>query len=395
MPSVRTPTRRALAAAAPLALLVLATLSMPTAQAGTFELCELPSVGVIFQGAPFCITPCLGPTYGLYVGSFNACTSIPSVGLCSSGYGVRVDSTSVCQPAPSVSTCNPPSSVGVRVNGIGACQAVPSVGLCSSGYVGVRVDATSVCQPTPVPCPSPGVGVQPTCVSVGTCNPPSTVGATVNGVGTCQTVPSVALCTYGVVVNGIYLCTGVPSVGACNPPSSVGATVNGVGTCQNVPSVVLCNYGVIVDGMPICMGPPSVGTCNPPSSVGATVNGIGACQSVPSVTPCTDPSAGVEPYCISLASVMALATDSDGDGYSNADELLGNSDPTSPSSRPWTDYDCDGKANSQEDDLLAAQGIGHPVVSVTGGGVMLDPETLGVSIDPPTVGVHNEGGSSC
>jgi len=90
-----------------------------------------------------------------------------------------------------------------------------------------------------------------------------------------------------------------------------------------------------------------------------------------------------------------LGTDSDGDGSSNVQELLGHSDPTNPASTPQTDDDCDGQANAQEADFLASQGIGHPVVSITGGGVTFDPNTLDFAIVPPTVSNHQEGSSSC
>jgi len=96
-----------------------------------------------------------------------------------------------------------------------------------------------------------------------------------------------------------------------------------------------------------------------------------------------------------IPGIVEVVNDTDGDGFSNADELLGHSDPTNPASTPQTDDDCDGKTNAQEADVLAAQGIGHPVVSITGGGVTFDPNTLAASVDPPTVSTYQEGSSSC
>lgn len=92
---------------------------------------------------------------------------------------------------------------------------------------------------------------------------------------------------------------------------------------------------------------------------------------------------------------LNLLTDTDGDGFSNADEIHGNSDPSDLESTPNTDDDCDGKPNRQEGDVLAAQGIGHPVVTVTGGGVNFDPNTLALDVDPPALGIRQEGSSSC
>jgi hypothetical protein len=93
--------------------------------------------------------------------------------------------------------------------------------------------------------------------------------------------------------------------------------------------------------------------------------------------------------------LAGLATDADSDGYPNADEVAGNSDPTDFRSTPTTDDDCDGKPNAEEADLVSALGVGHPVVTVAGGSVEFDPDTLEASIDPPTVGTHQEGSSSC
>jgi hypothetical protein len=93
--------------------------------------------------------------------------------------------------------------------------------------------------------------------------------------------------------------------------------------------------------------------------------------------------------------VTNLVTDADGDGYSNADEALGHSDPSNFYSTPVTDDDCDGVANGQEADGLAALGVGHPVVEYTLGSVDVDPETGAFDVEPPTVSNHPEGSSSC
>lgn len=99
--------------------------------------------------------------------------------------------------------------------------------------------------------------------------------------------------------------------------------------------------------------------------------------------------------CVQASELAATAFDADRDGVSNADEATGYSDPTNPASTPWTDDDCDGRANAAEADFASAQGVAHPVVTVTGGGIVFDPVTFDLAIDPPTVGVHNEGASSC
>jgi hypothetical protein len=377
-----------LAFAAPLALLVFATLPAPTAQASTFALCDAPSVGVVYAGSPLCVNPTQPPagvcTYGVWVGGTRECFS---AGTCT--YGVYVGATRVCEPVPAYGLCGN-GYVGAYAGPVNGCQRIPSYGLCGTGYTGAYVGTTRVCEPNP---------------TVGTCSPPTTVGATVNGIGSCQPVPIVGICYYGVVVNGMAVCTPMPTVSACDPPSSAGAKVNGVGTCQGV----------------------SVGTCDLLWTVGATVNGIGAC--IPVLGPVYDVLAGTstdgDPYgsepwlvvcadhvchgaaldpdggvacvdglCVDSGDLMGLATDSDGDGQSNADEAQAHSDPTNPASRPSTDDDCDGKGNADEADFLAAQGIGHPVVSAGTGAVQVDPSGPSANVQPD-VGVSPEGASSC
>lgn len=99
--------------------------------------------------------------------------------------------------------------------------------------------------------------------------------------------------------------------------------------------------------------------------------------------------------CHDEATLVALTLDTDSDGYSNADEASGNSDPTNSASTPWTDDDCDGRPNRAEPDLLAAQGVAHPALKVSGGGVTFDPTTFATTVTPPTVAIVPEGASSC
>lgn len=407
-----------LALAAPLALLVFSAMPTPTAEAATFDLCTFPWVGVIFMGAPACVAPCLGPTYGIQTtGSTDACVGvppIPPVGVCN--YGVYVGTVRACQSIPYYGICNPPSSVGAYVGNTGTCQSVPSAGLCSSPSYGVRVGSTSVCYVVAV-CGTGSygayVGNTGTCVPqpvVGTCSPPSTVGASVNSVGTCQPVPSVGTCAYpyyGVRVGSTSVCQSIPAYGLC-AAGSYGAYVGSTGACVPHPSVSACDpdyghFGAEVNGAGAC-----VDVYGPVNSIlyGTGVTGdytgsdpwVQACANYVCNRVATDPSEGtacVNAICAGSADLVDLATDTDGDGHSTADELAGNSDPSNPASRPWTDDDCDGKYNIHEVDFLSAQGIGHPVVSATGGGVQADPNKPSFQVQPPTIGVDSEGDSAC
>jgi hypothetical protein len=407
-----------LALATPVALLVFAAMPMPEAEAGTFDFCTFPWVGVIFMGAPACVAPCLGPTYGIQTsGSTDVCVGVPPIppyGFCT--YGAYVGTVRVCQSIPYYGICNPPNSVGAYVGSTGTCQSVPSAGLCSSPYTGVRVGTTSVCYVVAV-CGTGSygayVGNTGACVPqpvVGTCSPPSTVGGSVNGVGTCQPVPSVGTCaypSYGVRVGTTSVCQSIPAYGLCGA-GSYGAYVGTTGTCVPHPSVSTCNpdyghFGAKVNGAGAC-----VDAYGPVNSIlyGTGVTGdytgsdpwVRACANYVCNRVATDPSEGtacLNAVCAGSADLMDLATDTDNDGYSTLDELLGNSDPTNAASRPWTDDDCDGKPNSSEADLLSAQGIGHPVLSMSHVEVEADPETLAVEFHPPHFSMHQEGSSSC
>jgi len=89
---------------------------------------------------------------------------------------------------------------------------------------------------------------------------------------------------------------------------------------------------------------------------------------------------------------VGLATDSDGDTYSNVDEVQGHSDPTNPNSNPTSDDDGDCTANAQESDFLDAQGIDHPMVFVDAG-LTVDPAGPSADLNPD-VSIR-PGGSSC
>lgn len=260
----------------------------------------------------------------------------------------------------------------------------------------------------------------------------SQVGVDVNNIGACvdsiceaagPTVYGVAGLVTGTAFGVVNLVTGL-ALGSCVSASTCRGNTICVSTagCENADTACItlgtctCNtyysWYCSYDGRynsDVCV---AQGTCEqhgrgtacvsltacPSSSTYAVANAGGAAAGAAGQAVTFDAATlrlCVGSACQDQSTLVRLATDTDGDGYGNADEASGNSDPTNPASTPLTDDDCDGKANSAETDLLSALGVAHPAVAVVGGGVSFDPVTLALSIDPPTVNVVFEGASSC